>query len=81
MWQNPSAFRSLTPSRNTLAVARTTLQVDENFQLDERNSFFMREWLTYDPPYAWNTANASLYSRPPSHGTGVSVDTVNKGRF
>jgi len=26
MWQNPSALRSLTPARNNLAVARTTLQ-------------------------------------------------------
>ncbi len=50
IWQNPTALRSFTPSRNNLAVARTTLQVDENFQLDESNSFFMREWFTYDPP-------------------------------
>src|SRR5712664_3357811 len=64
MWQNPTTLRSLTPARNNLAVARTTLQVDENFQLDEHNSFFMREWFTYDPPYSWNSANNRLYSRP-----------------
>ena len=64
MWQNPSGLRSFTPSRNTLAVARTTFQVDENFQLDENNSFFMREWFTYDPPYSFNSANNNLYSRP-----------------
>jgi hypothetical protein len=39
MWQNPRALRSFTPARNNLAVARTTLQFDENFQLDENNSF------------------------------------------
>src|SRR5712692_8908742 len=65
-WQNPSALRSFTPSRNNLAVARTTLQFDENFQLDENNSFFMREWFTYDPPYSWNSANNRLYSRTQS---------------
>src|SRR4029077_15413788 len=62
-WQNPTALRSFTPSRNNLAVARTTLQFDENFQLDENNSFFMREWFTYDPPYSWNSANNRIYSR------------------
>src|SRR6266851_1301156 len=66
MWQNPSALRSFTPSRNNLAVARTTLQFDENFQLYENNSFFMREWFTYDPPYSWNSANNRLYSRTQS---------------
>ena len=30
MWQNPSALRDFTPSRNNLAVSRTLLQVDEN---------------------------------------------------
>ena len=66
MWQNPSALRSMTPARNNLAVARTTLQIDENFQLDENNSFFMREWFTYDPPYSWNSANNKRYSRAQS---------------
>src|SRR6266851_9275368 len=66
MWQNPSALRSFTPARNNLAVARTTFQVDENFQLDEHNSFFMREWFTYDPPYSWNSANNKNYSRAAS---------------
>src|SRR5690348_14112756 len=65
-WQNPSALRSFTAARNNLAVARTTLQVDENFQLDENNSFFMREWFTYDPPYSWNSSNNHQYSRAQS---------------
>src|SRR5438270_190156 len=30
MWQDPPSLRSFTRSRNNLAVARTTLQVDEN---------------------------------------------------
>jgi len=83
MWQNPSALRSFTPSRNNLAVARTTLQVDENFQLDENNSFFMREWFTYDPPYSWNTANAKLYSRAQScvFTAGICDKLVNGGGF
>src|SRR6266852_7327127 len=84
MWQNPTTLRSLTPARNNLAVARTTLQVDENFQLDEHNSFFMREWFTYDPPYAWNSANNRLYSRAKQKGvtgTGVSVGPHSYGHF
>src|SRR5216683_5569522 len=90
-WQNPTALRSFTRSRNNLAVARTTFQVDENFQLDENNSFFMREWFTYDPPYSWNSANNRLYSRAPellpffggavSTGTGLSVGPHSYGHF
>ena len=78
MWQNPTGLRSQTPARNNLAVARTTLQVDENFQLDEHNSFFMREWFTYDPPYSWNSALNRIYSRPP---TGRFTKGPNKGRL
>src|SRR6266446_5942694 len=88
MWQNPTTLRSLTPARNNLAVARTTLQVDENFQLDEHNSFFMREWLTYDPPYSWNSANNRIYSRIPKFnpkgkgvGAGLSVGPHSYGHF
>ncbi|MBE3604605.1 hypothetical protein IMX07_13310 [bacterium] len=57
MWQNPSALRSFTKSRNDLADSRTLLQVDENYQLNDSNSFFMREWFVYEPPYAFNSAN------------------------
>lgn len=85
MWQDPPSLRSFTLSRNNLAVARTTLQIDENFQLDEHNSFFVREWFTYDPPYSWNSANAPLYSRPPDvvapHSTGFSVGPHSYGHF
>src|SRR5713101_6763996 len=92
MWQNPSALRSLTPARNNLAVARSTFQVDENFQLDEHNSFFMREWFTYDPPYSWNSANNKNYSRAASckfvkkkcvlvPGGGVSIGPHSFGHF
>jgi hypothetical protein len=85
MWEDPPSLRSFTRSRNNLAAARTTLQVDENFQLDEHNSFFMREWFTYDPPYEWNIADNPIYSRPPDtippHGTGVSVGPHSYGHF
>jgi len=57
MWQNPSALREYTTSRNNLATSRTWLQVDENYRLNEDNNFFMREWFVYEPPYAFNTAN------------------------
>jgi len=57
MWQNPSALREYTASRNSLATSRTWLQVDENYRLNENNNFFMREWFVYEPPYAFNSAN------------------------
>jgi hypothetical protein len=57
MWQNSENLRQYTDSRNSLAVSRTWLQVDENYRLDENNNFFMREWFVYEPPYAYNSAN------------------------
>ncbi len=57
MWQNPTALRDFTRSRNNLAVARSLLQVDENYRLNESNTFFMREWFVYEPPYSFNSAN------------------------
>ena len=57
MWQNPTALRDFTKSRNNLADSRTLLQVDENYRLNENNSFFMREWFVYEPPYSFNSAN------------------------
>jgi hypothetical protein len=61
MWQNPTALRDFTPSRNNLATARTLLQVDENYRLNENNTFFMREWFVYEPPYSFNSANNAAY--------------------
>jgi len=57
MWQNPTALRMFTPSRNNLATSRTLLQVDENYRLNDDNTFFMREWFVYEPPYSFNSAN------------------------
>jgi hypothetical protein len=57
MWQNPSALRDFTTSRNNLATSRTWLQVDENLRINENNNLFMREWFVYEPPYAYNSAN------------------------
>jgi hypothetical protein len=62
MWQNPTALREYTPSRNNLAVARSLLQVDENYRLNENNTFFMREWFIYEPPYSFNSANNTAWS-------------------
>src|SRR3984957_10068159 len=57
MWQNSEGLKGFTKSRNSLAVSRTWLQVDENYRLNENNNFFMREWFVYEPPYAFNSAN------------------------
>jgi hypothetical protein len=82
---NPSALRSQTASRNNLSTARTIFQLDENFQLNENNSFFAREWLTYDPPYSWNSANNYFYSHAnpkKPHGTaGTSLKPHSYGHF
>jgi hypothetical protein len=64
MWQNPSNLKAYTPSRNNLAVARSLLQIDENFRLNETNTFFAREWFVYEPPYSYNSANNPLYNNP-----------------
>jgi hypothetical protein len=57
MWQNPTTLKNFTTSRNNLSTSRTWLQADENYQLDQNNSFFMREWFVYEPPYSFNSAN------------------------
>jgi hypothetical protein len=61
MWQNPTNLKWATPSRNSLAVSRSLLQVDENYRLNENNTFFMREWFVYEPPYSFDSANNKQY--------------------
>jgi hypothetical protein len=70
MWQNPTALRQYTTSRNNLATSRTLLQVDENYRLNEQNTFFMREWFVYEPPYSFNSANNAAYgAASPNHSS------------
>ena len=57
MWQDPHNTHEWTHSSNALAVSRTTLQIDENYRLNENNTFFAREWFVYEPPYAFNSSN------------------------
>ncbi len=57
MWQNPHNTHEWTHSSNALATSRTLLQVDENYRLNENNTFFAREWFVYEPPYAFNSSN------------------------
>ena len=57
MWQNPHNTHEWTHSSNALATSRTLLQVDENYRLNEHNTFFAREWFVYEPPYAFNSSN------------------------
>src|SRR5438552_7247614 len=68
MWQNPTALKQYTKSRNNLAVSRTLLQIDENYRLNENNTFFAREWFAYEPPYSFDSANAN----PHNLGTSCS---------
>jgi uncharacterized protein DUF1302 len=60
MWQNPRALKDFTTSRNNLATSRSLLQVDENYRLNADNTFFMREWFVYEPPYDFNSANNGI---------------------
>jgi hypothetical protein len=62
MWQNPSTLHPYTLSRNNLAVARSLLQVDANYRLNENNTFFLRSWFVYEPPYSFNSANNPTFS-------------------
>jgi hypothetical protein len=88
MWQNPHNTHEWSHSSNALAVSRTLLQVDENYRLNENNTFFMREWFVYEPPYAWassnNTPNASINNAFLSPFCGVtgtpSSDACKTGR-
>ena len=70
MWQDPPALRDYTPSRNNLATSRTLLQLDQNLQLNEDNSFFVRAWFVYEPPYSYNSANNPAWSAAsPNHSS------------
>jgi hypothetical protein len=62
MWQDPPALRDFTPSRNNLSTSRTLLQVDQNYELNDNNNFFAREWFVYEPPYSFNSANNTAWS-------------------
>jgi hypothetical protein len=70
MWQNPPALRDYTPSRNNLSTSRSLLQVDENYELNDSNNFFAREWFVYEPPYSFNSANNTAWSAAsPNHSS------------
>ncbi len=53
MWVNPFGLKDWTGSRQSLAFLRTLGQVDLNYDPDEDNSFFLRSWFVYEPPYGW----------------------------
>ncbi|MGH7987117.1 MAG: hypothetical protein ACREQX_12635 [Candidatus Binataceae bacterium] len=72
MWQNPTTLKDYTTSRNNLATSRTWLQVDENYRLNDNNTFFMREWFVYEPPYSFNSANNAAYGAGSCAGGGCA---------
>jgi hypothetical protein len=61
MWQNPTALKAYTLSRNNLAESRSLLQIDNNYRLNENNTFFARLWFVYEPPYSFDSANNGQY--------------------
>ena len=63
MWQDPPTLVAYTPSRNNLAVARSLLQIDGNYRLNENNTFFARGWFVYEPPYSFNSANNNSFAK------------------
>ncbi|MGH8013387.1 MAG: hypothetical protein ACREQ4_12900 [Candidatus Binataceae bacterium] len=76
MWQNPSGLRDFTTSRNNLATSRTWLQVDTNYRLNDANTFFLRAWFIYEPPYAFDSAGNDIYaagSKPPGGAGAASL--------
>ncbi|MGH9828575.1 MAG: DUF1302 family protein, partial [Blastocatellia bacterium] len=62
MWQNPTTLKDYTTSRNNLATSRTWLQVDTNYRLNDNNTFFLRSWFVYEPPYSWDSANIPAFN-------------------
>ena len=63
MWQKPGNLVAYTPSRNSLAVSRSLLQIDGNYRLNENNTFFARGWFAYEPPYAFNYKNNNSFAK------------------
>ncbi|MBV9182494.1 MAG: hypothetical protein JO356_14380 [Acidobacteria bacterium] len=63
MWANSSALTNFGRSAgehhgaNSLAVERNLLQLDFNYFLDGDNSWFLRFWGVYEPPYPWEAHN------------------------
>src|SRR5947209_9376677 len=63
MWANSSALTNFGRSSgehhgaNSLAVERNLLQLDCNYFLDGDNSWFVRFWGVYEPPYPWEAHN------------------------
>jgi hypothetical protein len=77
MWQNPTTLRDMTPSRNNLSVARTLLQGDVNYRLNDNNTFFLRSWFVYEPPYSYDSANNHAYSA----GSAAAGNSASFGHF
>ncbi|HJU11059.1 MAG TPA: DUF1302 family protein [Candidatus Binataceae bacterium] len=63
MWANSSALTDFGRASgehhgaNSLAVQRNLLQLDANYHLDGNNSWFLRFWGVYEPPYPWEAHN------------------------
>jgi hypothetical protein len=63
MWVNSSSLTEFGRSAgehhgaNSLAVERNLLQLDANYFLNGDNSWFLRFWAVYEPPYPWEAHN------------------------
>jgi hypothetical protein len=63
IWANSSSLTNFGRSAgehhgaNSLSVERNLLQLDFNYFLDGYNSFFLRFWGVYEPPYPWEAHN------------------------
>ena len=72
MWADSEAI-TYNSSKNSLATERNLLQVDINYDLDQRNKFFLRAWGTYEPPYPFESGRQSdaLVNGPASNAAGA----------
>src|SRR5215469_12820880 len=63
MWANSAALTGFGRAAgehhgaNSLAVERNLLQLDANYLLSGNNSWFLRFWGVYEPPYPWEAQN------------------------
>ena len=63
MWANSSSLTTFGRAAgehhgaNSLAVERNLLQLDANYFLNGDNSWFLRFWGVYEPPYPWEAHN------------------------
>ena len=72
MWANSEAI-TYNSSKSSLAIERNLLQLDINYDLNQRNKFFLRLWGVYEPPYPFESGRQSdaILNGPSQNAAGA----------